>query len=675
MPKNKETSFSTSKTRLALKAAAAKAPEIIKTHLAIKLSPYHALSDMQLRSSESGAGTYHRSGKHEQLKSKETDEGKSNSIHKNHQKDLERDNRTHIGAYNNNFQRLGDLAFDKKHKKAEKTSEGDASLYNHLLKYRQATCQKIVNELQHLEHIKVNYHHEYPCLMIHIQKSSVFTELHKPSTPALEAWAGFLLNYMLGAINASAKIENIPIEMVRRASFGFLSPTLAPTDESIRLNVGIIPEAYMGLIVTTLLKMDNMLGKLKNEIANTLIMPDDHWFKSEKFRKYRSKKANHPLQNLVQLLWEPVDNGNQTTLQNIMRTAHAQDGIHKIVFEALSANPDDDADAMKRAISWSIDQLALIKGKLSCKQSDDISFKIKFNKKTVTDISDDHDFWQCIDRIHENILKLPSKITMLNTALTMIKTAHDEGELYHLYAKLEALQDAMLIQAGYQAEALAPEDGYGSDSEEEYEFDDKKIHARKIIVSNGMRSILCALIGASLDKKALDVFIDKAYYEVPAGLDLMKPVNGITVKRMTKPSEASITMIDATPCITNGKPQKKITLLKEEERTQVNNSIMIVDITSATTDAMNSYVKAFAASRSPLLCLVGSGTKNEQFGADANSYGTIRFFSKNTNTIDEALRTIHTLEDPIRSPISHQHRRLMKAAGAVPTNKAILRRQ
>jgi hypothetical protein len=87
---------------------------------------------------------------------------------------------------------------------------------------------------------------------------------------------------------------------------------------------------------------------------------------------------------------------------------------------------------------------------------------------------------------------------------------------------------------------------------------------------------------------------------------------------------------------------------------------------------MHEYVEAFAESRSPLLCLVSSGTKNEQIGSDMNSYGTIRFFAKDSGRIDRTIQRIREMEDPIRSPISHQHRRLMKAIGAVPTNATIM---
>ncbi|HEU5280748.1 MAG TPA: hypothetical protein VFU82_02050 [Gammaproteobacteria bacterium] len=712
MPNRKKATFSTAQTRQALADAAKEAPQAVQTQLDIKLSPYQAHSDTLLHSSENSTGTYHRSGKHEQMKSKETEAGAENGIYTQHKKSLSRDKRAHAGAYNNNFQRFGDLAWDKKQKKAAKTSEGNSDLYNHLIHYRQIACGDIAGQLTELKHIKVNYHQEYPCLMIHIEKSTTLTQPRKPSDSTLEAWTGFLLNYFIGAMNASICKSGIRIEMIRRASFGFLSPTVAPTGECIRLNIGIIPVAYQSLIVETLKTMDNMLGQLKTTIADKLPLPNDHFFKSEAFKQYHltpkpAKKSkdneadadvpmevddNKPtdtpaetkteskqpidnlsaVKNLFQLLWTPVDKSKQTTLQNIMRTAHAQSGIQKIVFQTLTSEQGNPMDAMCKAIQWATGQFTITKGSLSFSQAEDLSFAIPFTQVEPIDISGDDFFWACIKHIHENVSHLPNPMAALKMTLNEVETAIDEKNLFQLYAKLDAMDDAIMIQAGCTSTALEPEDGFGSDSENEADIEGSTIYSKKIIVGNGMRAIICALIGASLEKKSVDVFVDNPYYEVPDALKLVGNLNNIPLKIAPRPSEACIRLTDATPCITNNKQQKK-KKLKSKEQEYLNNATMIIDTTSASIELMQKHVKTFTKSRSPLLCFAASGTKQEQLGGDSNSYGTLRFFSREKRKIEAIERKIHEIEEPIRSPTSHQLRRSMKAVGAVPTTKAILK--
>lgn len=668
------TTFTSEKTNLALRLSAKKnAPEAVQKQLPIKCAPYQAHSNTYLHSTPKGKG-YYRSSKHPIAKIKDTNP--VNQRNKGHAKAaLSHGGRAHFGYFHNNLTCLGDRSCNKKHPKASSTTPGDASLYDELLSARQAICAYMARKLSKLKHLKVSYYHEYPCLMILILPSSVVQTHQKASDASLNNWSHFLSCYLEGALNATAALNNIPIEIIDRSSFGFLSPTLAPTDDSIRLNTGIIPKAYQSIIIKTLTHLDATLGKLTKSLAESYPIPKDSFFLTDEFKNYRKNRRNKNIGNIVELLWEPVDTMNKTGIYNIMRSNFAHKGIAKSAFKSLLSDRDNHDNALMNAISWALDQLYITdQRKLTFNQSDNINYNIRFDTTHSIDITwYDKPFWDTIKSIHDKLATIEDKLPILETTLAMIKSAYNNGELNQLYAKLEAVQDALLIQAGMLAEDADLEDGYGSDSDEEDTTEETTVYSRKIITNNGMRAIIGALIAVSINKKELKLLLDRSYYEIQSALPLITSINGINVFQKKKLSEASVYLTDATPCITDGNASKIMDCLDEDGLDQFAGKIMIIDVTSATIETMRTYYQAFKRSRSPLLCLVSSGLKNEQLGSDNNAYGTIRLFSKSKTTVETAYARIRNNEEPVQSIISHLLRRIMKSVGATPTNACIMR--
>lgn len=676
MPEHQRTSFSTYKANRALKNAAKEAPKAAEKQLNIKLSPYHAHSNSLLHSTQKGAGGYYRSYDHE-INAEEVDSEKDYRQFTNGEiKKLSYGKRANLGAYANNFQRLGDRAWQNKHRRTSTTTEGDAALYDALLTYEKNSCDFMAKQLQDLKHLKVSYRYGYPCLMIRVKKSTLFSK-HKTPTPATHHdWANFLLSYLAGSINALAVQNNIPHEITRRASFGFLSATLAPTDQSIRLSPGITPMVYHETLVTAIKNMDEVLSHLYTTIAEELPLDESCFFLSDEFTAYRGDLTNNTLNNLVELLFEPVDKKNQTTIYNIMRTAYAQDGISKMVYQSLTRHPDDGILAMKIAIQWAINHFSISdQNTLTFSQEEDIAYPITFPATENECIWYDLEFWSSILYIHDNIAKNHDNDRTVTDALCKLKQAYDEGKLSLLHAKLEALQDALLIHAGKLSNGLEPEDGAGSDSDSEETLEGKTIYGKKIITSNGMRAIISALIAYGANKKEVAVMVDKTYYEVPKAIKLIKHINGVNLTTKDLLSEAGAYLTDATPCITDENIKKSIPTFNENTIKALKTKTLIIDVTSATTDMMHNLLIAFAKSRSPALYLVSSGLKHEQLGSDNNSYGTIRLFSKDQTQLMKTEKAILDNEPRVKSPISHTLRRTMKACGATPTNASLMKKR
>ena len=134
---------------------------------------------------------------------------------------------------------------------------------------------------------------------------------------------------------------------------------------------------------------------------------------------------------------------------------------------------------------------------------------------------------------------------------------------------------------------------------------------------------------------------------------------------------ASILFFDLNHC--NAMQQNPVVLFEEHD-------LVVLDHTSATTAHVHFYLKeAFQYPRVRLVLLVTSGVKNEQAGADLNSYGTLRIVARSKQERDDLLAAVKDIDrlyddTPYRHPKeSHAVRRAFKNVGLVPTTRSFLR--
>jgi hypothetical protein len=184
-----------------------------------------------------------------------------------------------------------------------------------------------------------------------------------------------------------------------------------------------------------------------------------------------------------------------------------------------------------------------------------------------------------------------------------------------------------------------------------------------------MRAIILSIMAIS--KSNDKVFIDKAYYEVPLGIKIINTLKEIGIVVEENRSHSNILLMDANPCITNPNSTQWVNdpfLVNDGAKT------IIIDITSASVEQCNRYVKQFISSRSPLMLFVESGAKHQQFFTK-NQYGAIRIFAKNRGELDTIYQKIKNFGEPIYSKTSHKFRKLMKELGMTFTNKTIIHGQ
>lgn len=581
--------------------------------------------------------------------------------------------KAHVGTYGNLLQlkgkQLQPIETNPRH------HPSDAALYDSILQYKNKLCRQVAAEFKQrrlISQITVSHWNDYPSVMVHVKSSSIHKAkaTQTPRPAVFEAWVDFLLSYAVGLINFAAFQQNLPIETERRGGFGFHMPTVAPTNESFRISMGIVPQAYVTLLVDVLIDLDKLLTSLAKNDLDLPELPDDTFYASALHLKYLNKKYETPdLADLVELLWAQTEKGGQTTVQNIMRSSYARDGISEVVFRyGYDNDAMHPAMAFNCALLWATEKIYVQKSRssLTFETQNDLSYPTRFNN--LPSKCEDNDFWDLIRMIYTRVSSLEDPMT--KACLASIQEAIQTKNLQHVYANLDFLNEAIfsysLVSSSPEAEEYG--DAYGSDSDEEGEVNDIQLCAKKVVTHSGMRAIWASLIALKSNLGELKVYLQNAYYETPLGLKIIAKLEGIVNCKVVKQtSAANVIIYDLNACITNGcNHEVDLNNLQKTKR------YMILDATSATTDKIHKYLSLLTSGRARALLVAESGFKNQQLAGDKNPHGIVRIFCKETKLRDELYKKVKESEQPITSAESHRYRHLMKSVGATLSNKAIL---
>lgn len=590
------------------------------------------------------------------------------------QKKLTNGEPAHAGSYRNTMELLGDTRATTTNIMV--TSRGDAVLYNRLLDYKKNLCQYIAQRIPEnsTKMIKVGFYNDYPCIMVYIKRATVikYDPQKKPSPACFEAWVDLLNSFFIGLVNHTAFMRHIPIELERRSSFGFMKPSIASTGDSMRISIGLIPYAYADLLIDCLSSLDTMLHALVHEPSALPPLSEGVFYGSPGHTRYLNGKCTtNPLDNLIQLLFARADKKGMTTVQNIVRTAYALDMFACITFDVLlRQHTYQPKDAFFASITWAV----------SCFQ---ISTRntLEFNKNKSVALTpgvklssngqpflEEVAFFEMIKCIFDRLNATNERY--LHQAAQVLIENYRKKSLDNLYRSLDYCNELIFFTAITQAQTTEIGDGFGSDSEEEWDFDAERMYTKKIIVHNGMRAIWCAITVAANQTENCRLFLDSSYYEIERGLKLIENLHNFqtNVTKVKKSSEANVILYDLNACITQGEKNQDYTIEAQK--------ILILDATSATNHTIEQHVQRFAHSRATLLLIVSSGFKNEQSGADKNQYGTVRIYTKNKTLLDNTYTDIKKIEEktPLTSPTSHALRRLNKTLGWVHTNYSLFPR-
>lgn len=689
------------------------------------------------------ASVYHRSAKHPLFSDADKETLKDLTVKIDTTNKTGQGAEAHQGLYPNTFTYLNHLYASKPDLDVEEVSEkeeesgGTGDLYDETLAYKLSMCEQVASQVGKLTFLTAGVYNAYPLVMVHIDLDKVIAshkrkgKIQKPTEATKKAFTSFLMSYYLGLANYLARSFGFDITMVERSSFGFVTPSVAETAESFRLNLGLMPAGYANVHIRALYMLDrHILDVVKNGVgADALkkMSPElQNYYEGYERKKQggvlkrkrnvvgdlASRQAN--LANLKKRLAIKKKNllgvsdwfefalfraevGGKTSVQNLARKRKNLDAVNAMAFN-LMAEHGGNVSGLGHVLSQAFIGMK-VEGESLTTVLEGSSYAYK-----VAASQEDHFVDKGLEAQHEEVLALfRENIGILLTGLKEIdrdlysSLYHVAMQLVphnpHLEEALDILNELLLIASQKQLETERLSEGvlaggYGSESEVEEDSDvemeegesPKLLVGKKIVVHNGMRALLASARAAKnvifKSEKEIWVDIQNTYYELGTALadsnmGVKAPKSGRG--RSKPPKSPHILLRDINACVTSS-PGKyasdQITGEIESSRAKV----WIIDTTSAKQSQMAALVAYFKQSKAQALFLVSSGFKQEQLGSDRNPYGTARIFAERVDSImvDQLLGSIKSTDQPL-APSSHLYRRLLKSIGAVPRNESILK--
>lgn len=626
---------------------------------------YHRFTDDRTMTESKRWNTYHRST-YKRL------EGLNTTAYSFKAKKTEKPDKT--GNYHNPFF-FKQYAAAVKSKKPEPIVICQNNRYDDFLSYQHKMADYIAQNIRQLgaelkPKIKANADNEYTCVLI---------QFPKPDRKIKDTdWANFCIIYFVAISNYLSERRGLNTEIVRRSGFGHLRPSIAETSPSIRINVGCIPQLYANVLIDTTFIVNHILATNHDLFKQAI----EHKALEEDFRRYNltGKGRNHNLSvqpTLWENFWAPMDSMNHSFIYQVMRQEKNVEHVINLLMNQLRAQDIDIIEAAKNKeqireilVSPWVDifhQFHLSNdNKMTIELNTNIleqPFQWRYNPIAV----EDPNFWEIVtDYI----------IAFNGHKIDQLKDKSLQG----LHTTLEKLsQDFFFEPIGIECE-----DGYGSDSDCEGEYDKadhtrENIYTKKFITATGMRSIQMAFASVKLymnqltglNWRNLKFESTYMYYESPVALknhSISIELENINDLAQT----TTLTLFDLNHCNTKHKTTPKI-----ETLVNPNFQILIIDTTSSTMKQTASTVKALLNTFPELSTIisVSSGMKNEQAGSDLNPYGTIRIFSRHKEERESIYRILGELEERVgykHPKKSHLLRINAKINGMVPENKIIL---
>ena len=596
----------------------------------------------------------------------------------------------------------------------DETSGGDGELYDRALEYRLALCRQVVQRSGQLSKLRVLVANDYPLVMVRFDLAKFMGEYSKTpekvSSGTAKAFTSFLMNYFIGVVNFYARDAGLNITMVERSSFGFLTPSIAETGESFRINTGLMPPTYARVLAQALKKLDAELShlaiegqpmsgplpKLTDEIYRSYLEKDGEAEASDDEEEQQESPTESAqgdkvsklgkLSDFMNLALFPIEKRSKTTIANAVRNRASLDFVNASAFNALG---DQKPFALGETLARLLSGLQVEKNTLKTKAPDAAAYGNVATRATPRgfDRSTEVQFTDLLAFLRLRLLKLAQDADaqksiggrdLAQRLLGIVPLIY--GDSPHLEIALELVNELILLYSIKTAERQGTlDDGYGSDSDEEDAPDDelrRPLRAKKIITHNGMRALIASMLASqtvvfpkqakSTSSRKMTVFLGDAYYEMSDALKLSK-----TDVSLVKTPAADVLVTDINACVT-GEEVPDAT----EQLTSTAYTVWIIDTTSATQAQSAAVVEAFRRSPAKLLYLVSSGFKMEQLGADRNQYGTIRAFADNDEKgetqLGSVFAAIRTSDKPLAA-VSHVYRRIMKSLGAIPRNRNLLR--
>jgi hypothetical protein len=666
------------------------------------------------------ASLYHRSAKHPLYSSmgqSKTGALASMTARNPDKKKLGSGGAAHLGLYPNAFTFDRNLIKKPPAKAAletpETTSEGDGALYDRSLNYRLGLCRRVVQLSSKLTHLRVGVFNDYPLIMVHFSLAE-FVQKYFHKRIAIKAsvkksFTAFLMNYFTGILNFYSQNTGLNISMAERSSFGFLTPSIAETAESFRINTGLMPPIYAEVLARALHRLNAEFGKLLEQHIPLDTLPldigDEYLNVTEGKKKkssgdeededdeeedgieeeaqdHRPKSERYAdIKDALALAVFPIEKRGKSSITNAVRNRASLDFVNASAFNALAEN---NGFALGNTLAALLSGMQVAEnGTLTTIPPEEAAYAPVTSSGSVLhgDKAGETAFTELLAFLRLRLLQLAQQASaadeddgLAEQFVAIVPLIY--GDSPHLELALELMNELILVHAIKTAERQEIlQDGYGSGSDVEEDEDDadirRPLRGTKIITHNGMRALISSIkagqriLFPTRGKSKMTVWLGDAYYEVEDALKLSNIDKSVTV------DAANILITDINACVTGKDVPKPTAQLTAGEYT-----VWVIDATSASQAGYAAVVQAFKASHTAkLLYLISSGFKQEQLGSDRNQYGTVRAFTDKSDEGEDLLtkitEAIRGSEMPL-SAVAQIYRRVMKGLGAVPRNRNIL---
>lgn len=534
--------------------------------------------------------------------------------------------------------------------------------YDALLRYQKDMSAYIADGIKSLGLGAVaNSDNQYPCVLFNFPKDAHIKE---------DDWVNLISIYILAFANRLADERRVNIEIVRRSSFGHLRPTMSECAPSLRISPGIIPLAYADVLIEAIKLAHHCLcgaGKALFDVKHS------HPTLANHLRQYSvQKKMKTALtlpENLWDVLWAPVDAKkfsfvHQLTRQEINFEAlvnRVMDGMIKTKLKVANIinNKKIFYTALVSPLVDAVRSFALVDGKMSFTQV--LTELPDYEWSNVPDPIDDDSFWLEINRLAD-----------------IFEVGQYEWVKQRDVANIHANLEEAASKSMFSPITIGCTDGYGSDSDCEGDVNlsaKTKVHlyGRKRICATGVRAIQLAhgairMVYANNANILRDA--EHMYYETEEALKKHSiPLDKTGRKKQVI---SGVTFFDVNHCNTTQDETPSLVEVISED-----SIVCVLDTTSATQlETLEALEKLFKHAKDlQTVILVGSGLKNEQAGADTNSYGYVRIFSKakeKMHALYDAMTVLEKKAKYVHPAASHEIRVNCKEKKLVPTNLGII---
>ena len=590
-----------------------------------------------------------------------------------------------------------------------------AQVVSHFTEIAETNSQKIRKKgcrKQFFLRPEVFYENNYPCVLVALAVINPMVN----ATEAATYWAKhpkplqrLLIASFIACVNIEAMQSNIPIEMVIRAGFGHNLPSICETDNTFRINVGLIPSEYAKLIAKALVRLDQMMQNLFDD-TNTPAPFDDAFHATvrgynarkltgkidgnnryqalKKTRAYKKAKYSDDAfdklyqafctinqkkgvkgranfvavrlrgKNLSQALYAAGDCQGKSTLAECFRENYTVDWFADVMMrKMLDKEPLPLASALCRLLG------CLRYGDVVSMNYDLIHREMKKAKRQFSDLS------------FRAIYASDRRFSAISQRLFSALLAKRPDEKF--YASLERANIALLTTSRV-SEVIAEEAGYGSDSDFSDEFSQEddvalvvaksmKFYHKKLRVCSGMKAIVLAQYGALtyLRQHGVSEFrqdIEQMYYEVADALKMISEPTIVKNKIRAKVND-SILHYDLNHCNASNAVNNASLL---DKLRQTAPSVVILDYTSSTVLEVEAAAKqCFSHENIKVVFMVESGLKHRQGGADYNPYGELRLMTREKKTRDHLMKKMQAgLSEKDKLPAkAHEMVRVCKRRG------------